>query len=145
MGGFAYRLDPAGLEKYPGVYASKVVWGEAIEGTARDALADAEQPADERTPIEKAKDFLRELLAYGVIRHKEVKSAAEGNGHSWATIRRAKDALRIEAYKTGFGATGWRLPKVLTPSEDAQQIEVSAFGRSEHLRGQNSEYDEVEF
>jgi putative DNA primase/helicase len=145
-GGFAYGLEQLALEQRPDVLASRVVWGEPIEGSARDAFADAERPADERRPVEKAKDFLRDLLADGPIGQKEVKSAAEGNGHSWATVRRAKDVLRIQALKTGFGdAWAWSLPKVLTDPKDAHQKEMSAFAGSEHLRGQNSQIDEVEF
>jgi putative DNA primase/helicase len=145
-GGFVYRLEQAGLEKHPDILATRVVWGEPIEGTARDALADAEQAADERRPIERAKDFLRDLLANGPVGQKQVKSAAEGNGHSWATVRRAKDALGVVAHKIGFGDEWvWSLPKMLTLAEGAQQNEVSAFGHREHLRGQGSQVEEVEF
>jgi len=127
--GFAYRLEQIELEQHAGVFASRAVWGEPIGGTARDALADAERLADERRPVEKAKDFLLDLLADGPIGPKQVKSAADGNGHSWATIRRAKDALRVEARKTGFGDEwAWSLPKALTSSEDAHDNEVSIFG-----------------
>ena len=134
-GGFVYGLEQLALEQRPDVLASRVVWGESIKGSARDALADAERATNERRPVDKAKHFLRDLLADGPIGQKEIKSAAEGNGHCWATIRRAKEALRVEAHKTGFGEVWeWRLPKVLTDSEDAHQDEVSAFGRSEHLR-----------
>jgi RecA-family ATPase len=146
QGGFAYRLEQIELEQHAGVFASRAVWGEPIGGTARDALADAERLADERRPVEKAKDFLLDLLADGPIGPKQVKSAADGNGHSWATIRRAKDALRVEARKTGFGDEwAWSLPKALTSSEDAHDNEVSIFGQSEHLRAQSSQVDEVEF
>jgi len=144
--GFAYRLEQIELEQHAGVFASRAVWGEPIGGTARDALADAERLADERRPVEKAKDFLLDLLADGPIGPKQVKSAADGNGHSRATIRRAKDALRVEARKTGFGDEwAWSLPKALTSSEDAHDNEVSIFGQSEHLRAQSSQVGEVEF
>jgi putative DNA primase/helicase len=145
-GGFAYTLEQAALERHSGVSASRVVWGERIDGTARDALADAEQPADERRPVEKAKDFLRSLLADGPVGPKTIKSAADANGYSWASVRRAKGALRIEAHKTGFGDEwAWSLPKALTSSEDAQPKEVSTFAPSEHLGPQLSQDEEVEF
>jgi putative DNA primase/helicase len=145
-GGFVYSLEQVQLEHHPGISASRAVWGEPVEGTARDALSDAEQSPDERKPVEKAKDFLLDLLADGSVAQKQVRSAAEGNGHSWATVRRAKDALRVEAHKTGFGDEwAWSLPKALTSSEDAQQKGMSAFGPSEHLRGQGSLVHEVEF
>jgi putative DNA primase/helicase len=148
-GGFVYRLEQVALDKHPEIFASRAVWGDAVEGSARDVLAEVEQAPDERRPIEKAKDFLRDLLADGPLGPKQVKSAAEGNGHSWATIRRAKDALGVEAHKAGFGYEWvWRLPKALTSSEDAHQKEVSAFASGEHLRGAGGPLDkdeEVEF
>ena len=55
QGGFAYRLEQIELEQHAGVFASRAVWNEPIEGTARDALADAERSADERRPVEKAR------------------------------------------------------------------------------------------
>ena len=73
---------------------------------------------------------------------KEIEQQAEDAGLKWATIRRAKDALRIEAYHKGFGpgaAWHWRLrtPQVDDDSPidaiDAHIPEVSVYGESEHL------------
>jgi hypothetical protein len=144
-GGFAYSLEETPLDQHPGIFASRATWGESIEGTARDALADAERPSEERKPIEEAKDFLRGILADGPIGQRQVKSAAEGNGHSWATVRRAKDALGIKAHKTGFDDEwAWSLPKALTCSEDAHHKELSALGSSERLREDEAGGDDIE-
>lgn len=119
--GFAYRLEQIELEQHAGVFASRAVWGEPIGGTARDALADAERLADERRPVEKAKDFLLELLADGPIGPKQVKSAADGNGHSWALsgvpkTRFASRRARPASAMNGPGACRRRShpPKMLT-------------------------------
>jgi hypothetical protein len=75
-GGFVYRLEQAALDQHPEIFASRAVWGDTVEGSARDALAEVEQSLDERRPVEKAKDFLHDLLADGPIGPKQVKSAA---------------------------------------------------------------------
>ena len=36
QGGFAYRLEQIELEQHAGVFASRALWGEPIEGTARE-------------------------------------------------------------------------------------------------------------
>ena len=48
-GGFAYDLRQEPLPDYPGIEASRAVWGGAIDGTAREVLAVAEARDDERT------------------------------------------------------------------------------------------------
>jgi hypothetical protein len=117
-GGFEYDLHQAELKTHPGVISTAVAWGSAIEGTARELLAEAESdPDDEGGTLEEAKRFLADLLADGPLPVKSVKADAEGAGFSWATIRRAQKALGIEARKEGgaFGGKGavwkWHLPQ----------------------------------
>jgi putative DNA primase/helicase len=139
--GFAYGLEQAGLEKYPGVSASRVVWGERIEGTARDVLADVEQANQDRRQIDDAKDFFRAMLAEGPIAQKQIKLAADANCHSWATVRRAKKALGVQGLDDCWV---WQLPNMLTHPEEAHLSGVSTFGRGEHLRD-GVDYIETEF
>ena len=164
-GGFEYDLHQAELKTHPGIFASSVLWGEAVEGAARDLLATADAAGDdgEGGTLADAKRFLSDLLAGGPLPTKTIKADADGAGYSWATIRRAQKALGIEPAKEGghFGATRqqwlWRLPtehaqrehlqgeslKMLKNAEDAQQIEVSTFREIEHLQ-QNPGAVEVE-
>ena len=149
-GGFVYKLEQAALEKHPEIFACHVVWGEPIEGSARDALAEAEQSHGEReTPLNEAKGFLGELLAAGPVASNEVKSAAEANGLSWASVRRAKKALGIKPHKESLrDGWSWSLPKGLSIFEEAQPFGVSPFGCFEPLRdnsNSNSLGEEVEF
>jgi putative DNA primase/helicase len=149
-GGFEYDLHQAELKTHPGIFASSVLWGEAVEGAARELLAtaDATGADGEGGTLADAKRFLADLLADGPLPTKTIKADADGAGYSWATIRRAQKALGIEAAKEGMKAGWvWRMPgqeaakailenaKVLKNPEDAQQIEVSTFGEIEHLRG----------
>lgn len=158
-GGFEYDLHQAELKKHPGVFASAVLWGDAVEGAARELLATADATGDdgEGGTLADAKRFLFDLLADGPLPTKTIKADADGAGYSWATIRRAQKALGIEPVKEGghFGGTRqqwvWRMPaaelaqaehlqagplKMLKNPEDAQQKEVSAFSNIERLQGE---------
>lgn len=134
-GGFEYELNQVELPN-TGIYASQVLWGDVIEGTARELLATADVPDDKRTEREAAARWLQEVLADGPLSAKQVRSQSEQAGYSWATIRRAKDTLGIKPEKTRFdGGWEWDLPsKMLTNSEDAHQNQVSTLGKCEHLR-----------
>jgi hypothetical protein len=45
------------------------------------------------------KHALTNLLSAGPVAVKEIEAEAKAAGHAWATMRRAKDDLRIRAYK----------------------------------------------
>lgn len=109
-GGFVYELQQDELTDFPGVVASSVQWGAALEGTARELLADAEQHDDE--PARDAAGFLRELLAYGARPAKDVYRDANAAGYSQDAMKRAKRRIGAEAVKQGMsGGWVWRLPK----------------------------------
>jgi putative DNA primase/helicase len=106
-GGFEYSLDQVELNDHPGVIASRVVWGGAVEGSARELLADAETEPDSETGAkDSAEGFLRDLLNGGPVPTKTVKSEAIDAGHAWATVRRAADALSVVRRKGGM-SEGW--------------------------------------
>ncbi len=134
-GGFAYSIDVVAVPNYPTVQATRVLWGESVQGTARELLADAEIDTDAGGEQRDAADWLRDLLAAGPMDSNEVRRAADANGISWATLRRAKKRIGAESEKAGMsGGWSWFLPKVLKDAEDAQEKYVSTFGESEHLR-----------
>lgn len=114
-GGFEYELRQHDLEAHPGIEASRVEWGAAIEGTAREILGEAESAGqrDDGGAVTNAAIFLRATLADGPMAVSELKASAEGAGLSWISVRRAKDALGVLAKKSGYGAGGgweWSLP-----------------------------------
>ncbi|MCX7147537.1 MAG: AAA family ATPase [Sulfuritalea sp.] len=149
-GGFEYDLHQGELKAYPGIFASSVLWGDAVEGAARELLATADATSDdgEGGTQADARRFLSDLLADGSMPVKSIRADADGAGYSWATIRRAQKALGIEAVKEGghFGNGKqqwvWKLLvtegaqaehlqtdslKALKNVEDAQQKELSTF------------------
>jgi putative DNA primase/helicase len=115
-GGFAYELRQEPMPGDDRIIASIAVFGEAIEGTARDMLAMAESNAnaeeDGGLALREAKDFLTDFLADGSKPVKGIESAGRDAGHSPRTLRRAKDALGIASVKSGLnGGWEWTLPE----------------------------------
>lgn len=145
-GGFEYDLQQGELKQHPGIFASSVLWGEAVEGAARELLANADATGDdgEGGTMADAKRFLSDLLADKPMPTKAIKADAEGAGYSWATIRRAQKALGITPTKSGMnGGWLWTLPRRCSSNpEDAQQNCVSTFSKIEHLQ-QNADVTEV--
>jgi putative DNA primase/helicase len=115
--GLAYGIQEKMVGQ--GIASSRVVWeGEHVDISADQAMQqDRGRPAPDR---DDAVEFLRELLANGPMNQVDVKDAAEGHLHAWATVRRAANNLGIKPKKAGMdGGWLWSLPT-------SQQ--VSAFG-----------------
>jgi putative DNA primase/helicase len=109
-GGFGYHIDVAPLLERPDVEATRIVWEEAIEGTARELLADAEGEASNDQPRrERAKEFLRQKLAGGKQMQKAVEAAADLAGIAWATVRRAAKELKVHKWPENK-CSWWELP-----------------------------------
>ncbi|MFN8696746.1 MAG: AAA family ATPase [Burkholderiales bacterium] len=137
-GGFSYELMQGELPERRDVIASFVVWGDALEGSAREMLATAEMADDDEGggALSDAKEFLADILGDGAIPVKEIKKAAIEAGVSDATLRRAKSALKVKAVKAGMlGGWCWRIERRCSPNtEDAHTQSMSTFAKSEHLR-----------
>jgi len=122
-GGFEYDLHQAELKTHPGIFASSVLWGEAVEGAARELLATADATCDdgEGGTLADAKRFLADLLADGPMRAGEVFKDADQAGYSKRSIQRAANAIKVERHKDGMkGGWQWRLPpKMPNTPEDA--------------------------
>lgn len=126
-GGFEYDLHQAELKTHPGIFASSVLWGEAVEGAARELLATADATGDdgEGGTLADAKRFLGDLLADGPMRAGEIFKDADQAGYSKRSIQRAANAIKIERHKNGMkGGWTWRLPsKMPILTEDAVDAE----------------------
>lgn len=111
-GAVAYSLEQAELPQ--GIATSRVRWGGAIQGSAREILADAQQTddeADEESALGEAMDCLREILSDGQQHEaSEVTSEAKSAGHAERTIRRAREELGIRPERDGKNRKWyWRL------------------------------------
>jgi putative DNA primase/helicase len=146
-GGFFYELAQGELRNHPGIVASSVQWGAAIEGAARDILADAEGTGSQEDgeALGTAKRFLEEFLSAGPVAMRTIEVAAKDSGIAWATVRRAKTAIGVQVTRDGFGPGGrstWALPHRCSNTPiDAQQKKVSTYGEHEHLCAETVEVE----
>lgn len=134
-GGVAYGIEQ--VEAGIGITASRIVWGELIQGTAREILGDVEQEEDqeERTERDEAADFLRSLLEAGPTSVKVIKADSAGAGYAWRTIERAKRELGVEARKAGMKEGWvWVLPAEVRHEEDEPRHSPNGGGLRESWR-----------
>lgn len=133
-GGFEYDLHQAELKTTSGVFASSVLWGEAVEGPARELLATADASGDdgEGGTLADAKRFLLDLLANGPMRAGEIFKDADQAGYSKRSIQRAANAIEVDRRKDGMkGGWTWRLPpKMPSSSEGAEDAEQESLAPS---------------
>lgn len=86
-GGFDYDLEQRVLPNHAGITTSAVKWGRAVEGSARELLAEAEATdSDGGDSVAEAADWLCDLLAGGQVEQPTIQTKAKAAGHSWATI-----------------------------------------------------------
>jgi len=136
--GLAYRIqatsDPGDVPV--------VAWEpNPVELSADDALS---QDSD-RTERDDAADFLREVLAAGSVKAKEVFKQAREAGISERTLRRAQRALGVKPTRAGYGGGGswvWGLPAghrcpPATPADPHTQS-VAIFEERGHLWANDS-------
>jgi hypothetical protein len=117
-GGFHYDLQLVPMWSRPDIIASVVSWGKPIDGNAREVLAAAETTrSDDSGALGEAKEWLADFLKDGPRGSGEVKKASAQDGHSWATIRRAKCDLGIKPAKPPRKQTDWvwELPRSAQP------------------------------
>src|SRR5215217_3438372 len=106
----------------------RVEWKGITEHDANSLAAEALSP-HEKSAKEEAMGFLRDLLTPGDLPSKRVKAEAREADITEATLRRAKDALRIKPYKGGEGPWMWSLP-----TKDAQGAQHERLERLEQVR-----------
>lgn len=126
-GGFAYDLRQE--EVRPGLSASRVVWGEAVEGSARDLIGEAEGNDGERSATDEAVDWLRDELDAGARPARDVQKSARAAGLSDKALRTARGRLGVKPMKSGFGG-GWTWA---LPAEDAQGARRCPHSENGHL------------
>lgn len=102
--GFAFSLDRAEVSR--GVVGQKIVWGEAVEGTAKDLLREAEDVPSPR--LLAAQEWLAAQIGDGAS-VSDLMQAAPAAGHAWITVLRAKRALGLKVENHGRGGSIWTL------------------------------------
>jgi hypothetical protein len=100
----------------------RVEWRGVTEHDANSLAAENLSP-HERTMKEEAMEFLRGLLTPGGLPSKRVKAEAREADISEATLRRAKDALRIKVRKDHDGPWYWSLPTKDAQAGQHEQVE----------------------
>jgi putative DNA primase/helicase len=134
--GLAFTVQGAQVASSAGLIETAcVVWeAEAVTVTADEAMA---RPidSDERSAVEDAMQFLRDLLAKGPMPAKQVYAEGREAGHAERTLRRAQKGLGIEPTKAGV-KEGWKwamAPKAAKNAEDGQPIRLATLGNVGHL------------
>lgn len=133
-GGFAYELETAEVE---GIEASRVRWGDPLEGTARELLGDVETEPGAR---DGAAHWLADLLANGSEPVKRIKAEAREAGFTWRTVERAKTDLGVAAARCSEGNAGggywaWSLPKTATARPPAQPQDLAVLPETSNGEG----------
>jgi putative DNA primase/helicase len=125
-GGYGYEIQQLPLPNHPDISASTVVWGDVIEGNARDILAQAEtaEDMDTKTQTSEAQDWLRDLLSSGPVLADLAGRKAKAAGISEKSLRTARERLGVKPFKKDFkGGWLWALSnaKQGRPSQDAPE------------------------
>lgn len=130
-GGFFYTIEPVMVTDR--IEATRIKWGEFIQGSARSILADIEgddtQPMHKpkrQGPREHAKDFIRDTLTRGPLPIQLVKDMAMKSGHAPATLQRAVAGMglitiRDEVTKQML----WQLPSESVTAQLVAKFEAS--------------------
>jgi len=93
------------------ISAPAIVWEERVTISAEEALAANTTKPDAAPAREAAEDFLRTVLAEKPLPVRQIESEAKEAGLSWATVKRAKDALGVRTSKAALdGGWVWALP-----------------------------------
>jgi hypothetical protein len=86
-------------------------WTGRSEITA-DQMLDAPSNPQDRSALEDARQWLNDFLSTGNKEQQECHEKSREAGISYATLRRAKDALRVRSYKAAMsGPWLWALPE----------------------------------
>ena len=112
-GGYRYYLEKDRLPTDNRIEATRVLYGDKLEGSPRDLLAMAESipDAEERGAIREAKDYIMESLANGPMPQTEIEEEAKKRRISKRTLDRAKASLKVESTRGFDKRWRWSLPQ----------------------------------
>ncbi|MCY1404542.1 hypothetical protein D9M71_197520 [compost metagenome] len=116
-----------------------MLWGDTIEGSAREILAEVERiEGDDQTDDDDPADALRRILNSGPLSGKDAKRLMTDNGFTQKQIRTAREKLSVVTTREGFGKdikSYWSLPSFVpnspfVPSE-SHSCPLSSVGTNE--------------
>ena len=131
-GGFYYFLHVGEVPGHEGMFNTRVLWGDALDGTAKELIAKAEMMGGDQGITSDATMWLQDILSDGPVAAGDVLKAAKKMGFTRSTLHRAKDRLGIKSSKGGFGTGwGWFLPEDSTedPIEGPIQLGTGSSGK----------------
>jgi RecA-family ATPase len=100
--GLAYRIEQDFVTEMR-IKTSHILWDtQSVSITAAQAMA-ASSAKDVAPALEEAKQFLAGIIGCDGMLVTEVQEEAKGAGLAWATVRRAKDALKLKSERDGYG------------------------------------------
>lgn len=112
-GGVSYTIETFTIDGE--ITTTRVVWGDLIEGSAREILGDVESTEDDtRLSDDDPSEALRRILKDGPMVGKQAKSLMTENGYSAKQTRTAREKLSVVTVREGFGKeirTLWSLPQ----------------------------------
>ena len=100
--GLAYRIEQKLVSEYE-IVTSRVMWEQgSVSTTAADVMAASLAKAT-KPVLEEAKEFLKSIIGSEGKPVEEIEKEAKEARMSWATVRRAKDELKLKSARDGFG------------------------------------------
>jgi hypothetical protein len=110
-GSFGYHIDVRPLLERPDIDATRIVWEQPLEGTARELLNAAEglDEDEKASKVAEAMVLLKTALANGERPSREIIGEAEAAGISKRTLQRATEGT-VGKRKTATGWAWWSLP-----------------------------------
>lgn len=126
-GGVSYVIEATTLETKRGpIETTRVLWGDKLEGNARDILGDVEDNGDQDEPDQDdPSDCLYRILKDNPLESNDAKALMRRNGYTEKQIRRAREKLAVVVARTGNKRdvkSYWSIPQnsaesLLLPSE----------------------------
>lgn len=111
-GGVYYFLEVGEVPGHEGLFNTQVLWGDALDGTAKELIAKAEVFGGENNMGDDAMLWLKEILFEGPVPASDIIQEGQRLGYSKSTLHVAKNRMGILSRKISFSkGWGWYLPE----------------------------------
>jgi putative DNA primase/helicase len=107
-GGFGYDIEEGPISyEQPDFTATRILWLDPVEGSAKTVLNEAENDTKAETKVEQAKRFLKDALVFGEKGQQAIEAEAKASGISADALKRASSI--VFKRKDGRGGWFWRM------------------------------------